>query len=71
MLEKIPHVQCSQCGHIYPINREYKTEDVYINSRCPQCNAKRGLYLGANQDEYYELMDINLDQRYYEYKKQY
>lgn len=67
MLETIQYVQCSQCGHIYEIYKEYKIEQVYINSRCPKCNAKRGLYLGTHIDEFYELMDINLDQRYYEY----
>ena len=62
-------IQCSQCGHVYKAKQEHNIEDLYVDETCPFCNAKRGLYIGSNLDDFYELSDVTLDARYYQYTK--
>ena len=63
------YIQCSQCGHVHQTKQKHKTEDLYVDCDCPRCGAKRGLYIGADLNDFYELADVTLDRRYYEYKK--
>ena len=65
----VDYIQCSQCGRVYQTKQKHNVDDLYVDEICPFCNAKRGLYIGANLDDFYELADITLDARYYQYTK--
>lgn len=65
----IGYIQCSQCGHVYQTKQKHNIDDLYVNETCPFCNAKRGLYIGTDLYDFYELADITLDARYYQYTK--
>jgi rubredoxin len=67
--DNVDYIQCSQCGHVYQVEQKHKVEDLYVNETCPSCNSTRGLYMGTNLDYFYELADITLDSRYYQYTK--
>lgn len=62
--------QCSCCGHIYKAKSEYKPrgDDIYVTLWCPKCKKyEKQLYCGDDEDQIYELYDINIDKRYYKY----
>ena len=63
------NVQCTQCGHVYQTKRKVNIEDLYVNTKCPLCGTKKGLYVGKTIEDYYEFYDVNKDSRYYNYKK--
>ena len=65
----VDYIQCSQCGRVYQAKLEHNVDDLYVYEICPFCNANRGLYIGTNLDDFYELADITLDIRYYQYTK--
>lgn len=60
------YIQCTKCGHVYIIDEDLSLiDDMYVNTRCPRCKNKKGLNLGNDIDDYYELYNLNLDERYY------
>ena len=61
------YIQCTECGAIYWIDREVPIDRLYVDAYCGKCENERGLNLGSDEDCIYELMDINIDPRYYEY----
>lgn len=60
-------IQCSRCGHIYNTNQFLNEDDTYIDSICPKCGNSRGLFVGNNIIDMYELYDVNVDPRFYNY----
>ena len=67
--DMIEYVQCSQCGRVYSAQQKHNVESLYVDEICPFCNARRGLYIGTDLNDFYALTDITLDSRYYEYSK--
>ena len=60
-------IQCANCGKIYHIEQEVSIDRTYVPAYCPRCEHEVGLNLGDNKDDLYLYMDVNVDQRYYEY----
>jgi DNA-directed RNA polymerase subunit RPC12/RpoP len=64
------YIQCTQCGHVHKIKRNLEVEyEMYVYHICSKCGHNRGLYLGDNLDDFYELYSLNEDARYYIYNK--
>ena len=59
------YVQCTQCGCIYKIKKTFDKSIIYIDSQCPACDNTRGLNIGKDILDQYELYDVTLDSRYY------
>ena len=64
-------VQCQNCGNLYTFPHIVAIDKMYISSYCPECGATTALNLGNNEGDRYELYDVNIDPRYYEYDQQY
>ena len=62
-------VQCQSCGNIYMVatDKEIPIETFTIEAWCPKCGRNRGLNCGNNIDDLYDLININVDKRYYRY----
>ena len=61
-------IQCLHCGHIYYTKAKLPLDKLYVASDCPGCGEyTKGLNCGNDEADIYELMDINMDPRYYEY----
>lgn len=60
-------LQCQTCGVVYKFPRIVAIDKMYITSYCPECGAATALNLGNKEEDRYELYDVNIDPRYYEY----
>lgn len=60
-------VQCQCCGNIYLIPDEISIEKSLIKSDCPMCSGHVGLNCGYKKEDVYIYMNLNLDDRYYNY----
>lgn len=60
-------VQCQSCGNIYQIADKVSIEKSIIQSVCPRCGESIGLNCGDKEEDIYLYMNINLDERYYNY----
>lgn len=60
-------VQCQSCGNIYQIADKILIEKSIIQSMCPRCGEDIGLNCGDKEEDIYLYMNINLDERYYNY----
>ena len=58
-------IQCQECGKIYQIPDEIAIDKLYIYANCPHCGIAKGLNLGNNEDDVYDLYDVTWDMRYY------
>ena len=65
--KKRTFVQCQHCGALYQIQRKLPVDAFYIESECPDCGYNVGLNCGESKEDVYELININLDQRFYRY----
>lgn len=65
--EEGTYIQCTHCGAIYWIERKVPIDKLYVAAYCNECGNPKGLNLGDDADCIYELLDINIDPRYYEY----
>lgn len=59
------YVQCTQCGCIDKIKERLEEDVMYIDFECPVCGNTRGLNIGKDILDQYELYDVTLDSRYY------
>ena len=60
--------QCNCCGTIYKVSGKYKPrgDDIYRRLWCQQCGDYTWqLHCGDNEDEIYELYNLNMDKNYY------
>lgn len=60
-------IQCQNCGALYQIQQKLPVDAFYIDTECPECGYEVGLNCGENEEDVYELMNINLDDRFYRY----
>lgn len=60
-------VQCSKCGEIHETQQFFLNDDTYVDDICPKCGNNRGLFVGNNISDMYELYDVNVDPRFYNY----
>lgn len=60
-------IQCQSCGNIYQIANKISIEKSIVNSMCPRCEGRVGLNCGDKEQDIYLYMNINLDNRYYNY----
>lgn len=62
-------VQCQYCGYVYIIETEEEipTDALIIEAWCPQCGSYHGLNCGKYENDIYEFMNVNVDERYYRY----
>lgn len=62
-------VQCQCCGNTYMIKteKEIPVESLIIKSLCPKCGHINGLNCGKSKDDIYRFINLNIDNRYYEY----
>lgn len=61
------YVQCQNCGKVYKFPRIVARDKLYVQSYCPECGAETALNLGNKEEDIYELYNVNIDPRYYEY----
>lgn len=60
--------QCTKCGSIHYIEYPYRTEELYYEMFCEECEEETSqLWCGDNLDDIYLYWDINNDPRYYKY----
>lgn len=58
--------QCQMCGCIHEADREYKTEDIYVQLWCSKCRKETAqLYIGTDMLDKYSTYNINLDERFF------
>ena len=60
--------QCNCCGSIHKASSKYKPkgDEIYRRLWCDKCGEYTWqLYCGDNEDDLYELYDINIDPRIY------
>lgn len=62
-------IQCTNCGHIYIVDRKISINMAIIRSSCPRCKWGRGYNCGHNELDIAELYDPYLDERYFDYSK--
>ena len=63
--------QCSCCGNIHRVDSRYKPRGdiIYVPLWCDKCNEySKQLYCGDDDSQIYELYDLNIDEKYYNYK---
>ncbi len=60
-------IQCQTCGALYQIQKKLPVDAFYIDAECPECGCLTGLNCGDNEEDLYELMNVNLDPRFYRY----
>ena len=60
-------LQCTNCGHIYIVERKIPIEKSIVASYCKRCGHGRALNCGYSEDDLSELKDSFLDERYYIY----
>ena len=58
-------LQCTNCGHIYIIDRKVSFEIAIVRSYCKQCGNERALNCGHSEDDAELMRDIFLDERYF------
>ncbi len=61
------YVQCTHCGCIEKIQERLEEYVIYIDFECRACGNARGLNIGKDILDQYELYDVTLDSRYYYY----
>jgi hypothetical protein len=62
------YYQCCSCGAVHYIKYPYKTEELYYEMFCEECEDKTSqLWIGDNLDDKYLYWDINNDPRYFLY----
>ena len=64
--------QCTHCGTVHKVQKNVIeiSDDIYGSLWCDKCKeTTKQLYVGDKEDDFYELCDITLDNRYYEYYK--
>lgn len=64
--------QCTRCGTTHKIQENVIeiSDDIYSSLWCSKCKGMtKQLYVGSKEEEFYELCDVTLDSRYYEYGK--
>ena len=60
--------QCCSCGAVHYIEYPYKTEELYYEMFCEECEDETSqLWIGDNLDDKYLYWDINNDPRYFLY----
>ena len=58
--------QCQRCGDIHETRFEYKTENMFVDLYCGQCETETSqLYVGTDLLEKYLYMNPNFDERFY------
>ena len=60
--------QCGCCGSIHKVDSRYKPKDdeIYKYLWCDKCKEyTQQLHCGDNDDDLYELYDVNIDPRIY------
>lgn len=63
--------QCSCCGNISRVDSRYKPRGdiIYVPLWCDKCNEySKQLYCGDDENQIYELYDLNIDEKYYNYR---
>jgi hypothetical protein len=62
------YYQCCSCGAVHYIKYPYKTEELYYEMFCEECEDETlQLWIGDNLDDKYLYWDINNDPRYFLY----
>lgn len=56
-------IQCSECGRIYQIQRQFSEDELYVVAYCDECENRIGLNLGCDENDIYLYMNSNLDRR--------
>ena len=64
---KCTYVQCQTCGKIFQVPYQVDIDKLYITAECSNCGEATGLNLGGNEEEVYELYNVNVDPRLYIY----
>ena len=60
--------QCQRCGDIHETRFEYKTENMFVDLYCGQCETETPqLYVGTDLLEKYLYMNPNFDERFFIY----
>lgn len=60
------YYQCQQCGEIHEARFEYKTESVFVDLWCSECETETPqLYVGMDLLDFYENYNPNWDERFY------
>lgn len=62
-------LQCQECGRLHKKEVQNNIEDIYIEVQCPKCrNTTTHLVCSEDESEIYNLYNLNIDPRYYNYK---
>lgn len=60
--------QCQRCGDIHETRFEYKTENMFVDLYCGQCETETPqLYVGTDLLEKYLYMNPNFDEQFFIY----
>lgn len=60
--------QCQRCGDIHETRFEYKTENMFVDLYCGQCETETPqLYVGTDLLDFYENYNPNWDARFFIY----
>lgn len=60
--------QCQRCGDIHETRFEYKTENMFVDLYCGQCETETPqLYVGTDLLKKYLYMNPNFDERFFIY----
>lgn len=64
------YYQCQLCGFIHHEKTRFNINDLYVEMPCPCCHElSRHLWVGDKEEDKYLYMNVNIDQRYYNYNK--
>ena len=60
-------LQCQSCGNLHKVDiTKYNIEDdIYVKTKCTQCNTKSTHLLLGCEDDVYLYINLNVDPRYY------
>lgn len=63
--------QCQTCGFLHRAEAIFELEELFIEMPCSCCKEDTShLWVGEENSEIYQYYNINIDPRYYNYKKQ-
>ena len=58
-------IQCTECGRIYQISRQFPEDELYVVAYCTECECRIGLNLGCDENDVYYFYNNSMDPRYY------
>lgn len=69
-MSKKQWVECLSCGFLHQVEMRFDIEDdLFVKLRCEHCrNDTDHIWVGDTPEDVYLNGNLNVDERYYEYK---